>query len=245
MHETRHVHLIVAGRYHDMDYARLELLKLLAETPSVRTVVDGDFHRVGRLPACDLLVTYTCDIAPAAAEVQALHGFLQAGGRWLALHGTNAILRFLDDGRIAASDAHDDYMDVIGTKFLGHPPIGPFRVENAAPDHPLVAGIAPFDIVDELYLFERRGALTPLLTATFSGSIAPFAAADWQDEASPIFYHREVGAGGILYLALGHCRSHYDPSPNGAFIPHPVRCGWDYPVFHELLRRSLRWGMGL
>ncbi len=243
MHAKRHVHLIVAGRYHDMDFARLELLKLLGETPAIRTTVDGDYARVGRLPACDLLVTYTCDVAPAPDQVAALRAFLEAGGRWLALHGTNAVLTFLDDGRIGTSDAHDDFMDVIGTKFLGHPPIGSFRIDNAAPDHPLVAGIEPFEIVDELYLFERRGDLTPLLTADFTGNIAPFAAAEWRDESSPIFYERQIGEGGILYLGLGHCRSHYDPSPSGAFIPHPVRCAWNYPIFYELLRRSLRWGV--
>lgn len=31
------VHLIAAGKYHDIDFARLELLKLLAEIPEIRT----------------------------------------------------------------------------------------------------------------------------------------------------------------------------------------------------------------
>jgi hypothetical protein len=26
------------------------------------------------------------------------------------------------------------------------------------------------------------------------------------------------------------------------FWPHPQRCGWNYPVFYELLRRGIRWG---
>jgi len=36
-------YLVAAGDYHDIDYARLELLKLLAEHPSVRTTVASDY----------------------------------------------------------------------------------------------------------------------------------------------------------------------------------------------------------
>jgi hypothetical protein len=58
-------------------------------------------------------------------------------------------------------------------------------------------------------------------------------------------YLHPIGEGEVLYLSLGHCRSHYDPSPNGAFVTHPLRCAWNYPVYYELLRRALRWGLGL
>ena len=31
-------HVVAAGKYHDIDYARLELLKLLAEHPNIHLV---------------------------------------------------------------------------------------------------------------------------------------------------------------------------------------------------------------
>ena len=37
------VHMVAAGKYHDIDFARLELLKLLAEEPSLRTSVASDY----------------------------------------------------------------------------------------------------------------------------------------------------------------------------------------------------------
>lgn len=241
LHQVAQAHLVVGGDFHDMDFARLELLKLLAEIPSIRTTVASDYSNIGRLAACDFLISYTCNFAPDPDTTAALRRFLERGGRWIALHGVTAVLRFLDDGRIGVADDHDDFMELVGTQFLAHPPIGPFRVEVVAPDHDLVRGIEDFDVIDELYLFDRRAPIEVLLEARFSGSTAPFAADRWQDERSPVLYLREVGQGAVLYCSLGHCRSHYDPSPDGAFIAHPLRCAWDYPVYKELLRRSIRW----
>src|SRR3546814_11179982 len=59
----------------------------------------------------------------------------------------------------------------------------------------------------------------------------------------PVLYLRKLGKGAVLYLTLGHCRGHYDMLPATKFWPHPQRCGWNYPIFHELLRRGIRWGM--
>jgi type 1 glutamine amidotransferase len=242
---VRHAHLIAAGNYHDMDFARLELLKLFAELPSVRTSVASGYGDLEALGNADLLMTYTCDLAPDATGVEALRRFLERGGKWIALHGTNAILDFLGDGRIGVAAGHDGFMDLLGTRFLAHPPIGPFRVEVSGVAHPLTDGLDAFEIVDELYLLEPRGEIETLLHTSFSGSCAPFAAVDWDTKEAPVLYLHRVGQGEVLYLTLGHCRSHYDPSPNGAYIPHMARCAWNYPIYYELLRRALRWGLDL
>src|SRR5689334_20996052 len=130
------VHLIAAGRYHDIDFARLELLKHLAETPELRTTVAMDYGNVARLAECSLLITYTCDLLPDASQVQALTQYLQQGGRWLALHGTNSILRFDKAGRVTTPDDAPEFMTLLGTRFTGHPPIAPFKVHLTKP-HPL------------------------------------------------------------------------------------------------------------
>jgi type 1 glutamine amidotransferase len=240
---AQRVHLVVFGRYHDMDFARLELLKLIAEIPWVRTSTASNYSDLESLAAADLLITYTCDVAPDALQTAALKAFLEHGGRWIALHGTNALLDFVGNGAIGVARRHDDFMDLIGTRFLAHPPIGPFQVEVTDAKHPLTMGLERFEIIDELYLFERRGPIRTLLHAPFTGNCSPFVAAVWEDERSPVLYLHEVGAGTVLYLSLGHCRGHYDPSPNGAYIVHPLRCAWNYPIYYELLRRGLQWGL--
>ena len=43
-HRTVNVYMVAAGKYHDIDYARLELLKLLAEDERIRVEVAADYH---------------------------------------------------------------------------------------------------------------------------------------------------------------------------------------------------------
>lgn len=237
------VHLIAAGKFHDIDFARLELLKLLAEHAEIRTSVSSDYADAARLTAADLLITYTCDLIPDAAETEALQRWLEAGGRWLALHGTNSVLQFAADGKVDTPDVNPAFMALAGSRFGGHPPIAPFKVQVTRNDHPMTTGLRDFRIEDELYLVHRTAALDVLLHTSFQGACPEFRDEQWDDPQVPVLYEHVVGQGRVLYLTLGHCRGHYDLQPVAPFWPHPQRCGWNYPVFYELLRRAIRWGL--
>jgi type 1 glutamine amidotransferase len=237
-------HLIAAGKFHDIDFARLELLTLLAEHPEIRTSVATDYRDVHRIAECDLLITYTCDVVADADETGALTQFLQRGGRWIALHGTNSILRFAEDGRVHSPDEAPQFMALLGTRFAAHPPIEPFKVKVARDDHPITAGLRDFSIEDELYLSRRTAEIDVLMYSSFTGTCPEFVESDWDEAEVPILYERRLGKGSVLYCTLGHCRGHYDLQPVARFFPHPQRCSWNYPVFYEILRRAIRWGMG-
>lgn len=237
------VHLIAAGKYHDIDFARLELLKLLAEIPEIRTSVAMDFGNVARLDEIDLLITYTCDLMPAADEVTALTRFLERGGRWLALHGTNSILRFDEAGKVLTPDDAPDFMALLGTRFTGHPPIEPFKVKVTR-EHELTRGFRNFTTLDELYLCDATADIDILMHSEFAGGhCSDFARGDFPAQDVPILYLRTLGRGAVLYCSLGHCRGHYDLRPLADFWPHVQRCSWDYPEFMEILRRGIRWGV--
>lgn len=236
-------HFVAAGKFHDIDFARLEILKLLAEHPQVRTTVAHDYADTARLAACRFLVTYTCDVMPSAAEAAAIRAWLEGGGRWLALHGTNSILRFTDQG-VATPEERPDVMELLGTQFKAHPPIGPFRVEIADRDDPLTRGIDDFDVVDELYLSKTTAPIRTLAQTRFQGEATGFVDADWPETVVPIVYRRELGRGGIVYNTLGHCRGHWDLPELMPYWEHPERCAWNYPVYYELLRRGLVWAIG-
>jgi type 1 glutamine amidotransferase len=235
-------HLVCGGRWHDMDFARLELLKLLGEHEEVRTRVAEDFRDTAALAAADFLVTYTCDLRVSEAEQDALAEFVAGGRRWLALHGTNSVFEFLRDGRVSAPRTHARLMRTLGSQFIAHPPVGRFRVRNACPEHPLVSGIGDFEVEDELYLCEYHGEIQPLLEARFRGTAPGFEEADWSgDEPRHVMYLHPEGRGEVLYLTLGHCRGRYDMRPLIDVYPRVERCAWESPVFYELLRRGLRW----
>lgn len=233
--------LIAAGKYHDIDFARLELLKLLAEDARIRVRVFEDYSNLEAIRDARFLVTYTCDVVPSVEQQEALRDWVQAGGRWYALHGTNAILRFLSSGEVDAPDWAPLHMATLGSRFIAHPPIAPYRVRNVAPNHPLVAGVAPFETSDELYLSEYQPDLEVLLATEFEGEAPGFTKRDWPRAEHPVFYLRRLGEGAVLYLTLGHCRGHYDMQPVMDYWPSVDRGSWQTPVFHDLLRRGLNW----
>ncbi len=238
-----HAYLICGGKYHDMDYARLELLKHLAEYEDVRTRVGEDYRDTEAVAAADFLVTYTCDVRPSEAEQKVLAEFVSRGGRWFALHGTNAVLDFDGTPPFRTPRSHPVLMETLGSQFLGHPPIAPYTVTPCS-DDPLVAGIEPFEAEDELYLCEYHPPLEPLLETRFVGKAPGFAEEDWpDDEPRWVMYRKPVGEGAVLYLTLGHCRGHYDMRPLIDYYPQVERGAWELPVFHELLRRGLSWAM--
>jgi type 1 glutamine amidotransferase len=233
--------LIAGGRYHDIDFARLELLKLLARDERVRVRVFEDYSNVAAFKEADFIVSYTCDVVPPLEAQEALRKWLERGGRWYALHGTNSILRFLKDGRVDTPRHAPLFMETLGSMFVAHPPIVPFKVTVADAKHPLVAGVEPFETTDEQYLVETYGRLHVMLETEFGGKATGFVEEDWPTTKHPVFYIHELGKGAVLYLTLGHCRGHYDLQPLMDYWPTVDRCAWDLPVFHTLLERGVDW----
>lgn len=132
-------------------------------------------------------------------------------------------------------------MQTLGTMFIAHPPISPYTVTVADPKHPLVEGVKPFQTNDELYLVETYGKLHVLLETEFEGEATGFIEDKWKKAKHPVFYLHPIGSGAVLYLTLGHCRSHYDMQPLMDYYPQVERCAWDLPVFYDLLRRGVAW----
>ncbi|MFN0146974.1 MAG: ThuA domain-containing protein [Dehalococcoidia bacterium] len=234
-------YLVANARYHDTDFARLELLKLLAEDDNVRVRVAESFSDIAAIGAADFLITYTCDVRPAPAEEEALRSFVERGGRWVALHATNALLDFSPAG-ILCPRICDTFMATLGSRFISHPPIQPYQVTVSNPAHPLVAGIEPFEASDELYLCEYSPGVVPLLETRFVGSFeAGYIEHDFPiDEPRLVAYTHPVGLGEVLYLTLGHSCGKYDMQPLREETA-VVRGSWDLPVFYELLRRAIAW----
>ena len=238
--------LIAGGRYHDIDYVRLELLRHLAEHERVRTRVAEDYARIDAIDAAQMLVTYTCDVVPDDAQIAALQRFLARGGRWLALHGTNSVLRFRDDNRVECPPLPPAFVEMLGSQFMAHPPPGRYKVhvaDGAAADHPLIAGIEAFSVEDEHYLQDTLPGNEPLLATRFAGVTSLFVRDAWPDAEHSVMYLRRVGGGEVLYLTLGHARGRYDLRPIADRYPFVERGAWVLPMFHELLRRSIAWAL--
>jgi len=239
--------LVVGGVSHDLDFVRLELLGMLAKWPWLRTSAVVDFEQASTLAANHYLVSYTCDVRPSAAAEAALERFVTDGGRWFALHATNAWLAWTPEG-VASEHRRSPFFTTLGSAFVAHPPMGVFEVEVRAPNSPLLAGIHNFTVDDEeLYLSEFLSEPDEVLLATrFSGDTPGFVVDHWPEQAwHPIMYRRRVGQGEVLYLALGHARGHWDAPHRTPYYPRVERGAWTTPEFRELLRRGLAWAARL
>ncbi len=242
---------VAGGKYHDIDFARLEVLKLLAEHEHLRVTALPDYENTDAIAAASVLVSYTCDVRPSETAQHAIRSWVQGGGRWLALHGTNSALDLSGPNGVEAPRIFPLWADTLGSQFVAHPPIQPYRVEVSTPDHWLVAGINSFETNDELYLSDHAdpSSLQPLLHTIWSGEATGFAEADWSVETRGndrhlVMYQRDLGSGAVLYNTLGHCRGHYDMVPRMAYYPRIERGSWEEPQYYELLRRGIRWALG-
>jgi type 1 glutamine amidotransferase len=243
--------LVCGGKYHDFDFARLRLLELLAEDEHVRVKVAQHFHDLDLITAARFLVSYTCDVRPTEDEQRAIRHWVEGGGRWLALHGTNNALdppAALGEGVFETPPVFPLWVDTLGSQFLSHPSIEPYEVTVAAgaEDDPLITGIGGFKAgADELYLMDVRPGIVPLLETSWTGRTRGFAEAEWfADEPRPVLYRRALGQGEVVYFTLGHCRGHWDmdaPPHNGARYPKIQRGSWEVPQFIEVLRRAIAW----
>lgn len=243
-------YFVAGGLYHDIDFARLEVLKLLAEQPRIKVKVGADFSDIDAICDSDFLITYTCDVIPTEAETARLVDFIQGGKKWYALHGTNSILRFLDplpDGTLQVDCPEENipFMEMLGSQFISHPPIQEYEVLNTDPDHPLVKGIPTFTVDDEMYLCKFHGEYKTLLHCHWSDPVVGFVKDDWikDNDVQPVMYLHPYGKGEVLYNTLGHCRGKYDMQPLIEEYPEPEEGAWKTQEYYELLRRGIAWAM--
>ena len=75
------VTLVAGGMYHDIDFARLELLKLLGEHEEFRVRVQADYEDAEAIAAGSILVSYTCNVRPSVDAQRRIRQWVEEGGR--------------------------------------------------------------------------------------------------------------------------------------------------------------------
>ena len=248
MTETVDVHLVAAGKYHDIDFARLELLKLLAEHEHIRVTVASDYENADQVNNCNFMISYTCDVRPSENAQKFIRKWVEDGGRWMALPGTNSALDMGGPDGVDSPRCFPLWAETLGSQFIAHPPIAPYSVEISDPSNWLVSDLESFETDDELYLCEYHDQenLHTLLHTDWNGEARGFVESDWTNDEKRrlVMYLRPLGDGCVLYNTLGHCRGHYDMRPLTDYYPKIERCSWEIPQYYELLKRGIRWGMG-
>jgi len=240
------VAMVVGGRWHDVDFARRELLALVGAHDAARTTVHSDFADVARIADADAVIAYTCDVRPNADEAEALRSMVADGGRLLALHATNSAIDPPEpDGprMFRTPDAMPGFSALLGNRFLAHPKIAEFRIEPTGVAHALVDGVESFTTTDEIHVSELSDDLRVLLDVEYSGPTPGFET-DHGEGRHPVLFTRPEGHGQITYFTLGHCRGRFDVVDLGIDDLGGVdRVAWESPEYREVLGRCVDWAV--
>jgi hypothetical protein len=128
----------------------------------------------------------------------------EAGAMSLSPRGQDGLVEHLARGRgilamHTAAISFDDWPEwgeIVGARWnwhqSSHPPPRPSVVHVRAGAHPIVAGVADFEVVDEIYSFLDYHDVDPLMTSPRRGI------------EQPLLWARAVGGGRVVYDALGH-----------------------------------------
>jgi hypothetical protein len=141
---------------------------------------------------------------------KAVRSFVEGGGGALFMHNVTNVSLF-----------NDDFRDVMGGAYQGHPNTRPFRVKITNHDHPITRGVKDFTVTDEQHYMEYQKDPKYLLMQSVNENGLTFrdlgatAAAGWA---------YDYGKGRVCYLAPGHL----------------ITAMWN-PEYEKIQQNAVRW----
>ena len=120
----------------------------------------------------------------------AVKEFVENGGTALLYHNVTNVALY-----------NDDFRDVLGAAYQGHPPTRPFKVRILNPDHPITEGVRDFIVTDEQHYMEYDKDPSYLLMESVNEEGLEFR--DLGNTA-PAGWAYDYGDGRVCYLSPGH-----------------------------------------
>jgi putative membrane-bound dehydrogenase-like protein len=164
----------------------------------------------GTLAQYDGLVLYANTDRITPEEEKALLDYVEGGKGFIPLHCASFCFR-----------NSDKFVDLVGAQFQRHGG-EVFRVENAAPDHPIMKGYGGFESWDETYIHTKHNEKNrTVLEYRVQGGQAR------GRDKEPWTWVRTQGKGRVFYTAWGHDQRTFG-----------------HPGFQNLVERGIRWACG-
>jgi type 1 glutamine amidotransferase len=155
---------------------------LTQEGYSVTITEDMDYLLPENLKKYDAIIDYTTHQLTTESQAESLLTRIRQNSIvYMGIHGAST--SYYDSERI---------LEMIGARFVKHPPIRKIKVIVEEIDHPFMKGVSNFTIRDELYLQEYFPPFQILLSTQFKRQNIPLA------------WIKPYGNGIVFYLALGH-----------------------------------------
>ncbi len=207
--------LLLGGHYHDFSGFEAFIRELL-EPYGFGVTATYDPADLLALDKFDVVVLYTCHVEPpdnpedglqytpgiSNDETDSLAAWVRAGGGLVAAHSATTI-----------RPDNENLQRLLGGRFLSHPPRFPFTVYPMQRRHPVLSGVGPFTVVDELYTQEYS-------------DVDVHAVAIDRGAAHPMVWTRADGQGRVVHVAPGH----------DAAV-------WACRAYRKLMRRAVDWSL--
>ena len=170
--------------------------------PSTYTEDPADLN-AAKLAQFDALMIYANHTTITPDQEKALLDYVEGGKAFLPIHAASFCFQ--------NSPA---YIALVGAQFQKHG-TGEFTAEIVKPDHPVMAGLQPFQVWDETYVHTKHNSDRTVLMERV-------------DDAGrePWTWVRTQGKGRVFYTAYGHDER-----------------VWGHPMFHKLILNAIRWAV--
>jgi len=209
--------LLVTGiEYHNWRQTAPVIAEQLRKDPrmEVRVIEDPYFLDSAALSAYDVIFLHFMNWeapSPGPAARENLKKTIEGGKGLVLVHFACGAWQDWPEFKQLAGRVWDP-------KLRGHDPHGQFRVEIAMPEHPIMKGLGPFEIVDELYT---------CLTGDRPVDVLATAKSKVDGKTYPMAFSFEFGKGRVFHCVLGH-------------DAQALRT----PAAGELFRRGTAWAAG-
>jgi len=157
---------------------------ILKETSQFSLDVTNDRNKLCDLSKYDAVALYISSGDLSLEQEEGITSYVRKGGGLLAIHTANAGLA-----------QYSKYIEMIGTEFVGHDPLGHFEVEVDPDSEDILPRLSrKFMVEDECY---NMAIKTEAPLRWFQYGL-------WKLEKKPLGYVRTYGDGKLFYTALGH-----------------------------------------
>lgn len=195
---------ITSPPWHPLEPARAALEEILGDAFELTST--EDYEEFARLDQANfkLCISYTdCwDRELTAAQTAGLLRYVAGGGGLLVIHTGISIQQ------------NYELLQMVGGKFVEHPPIQPLQYYGTVDGHPLLDGVESFTVEEEPYVFE----FDPYTKRNV------FMEYEFEGKRYPAAWEHAYGLGKVVYLQPGHQASSFEP-----------------PAFRRLIQNAAHW----
>ena len=201
--------LLLGGANHPSEACGRILADFLTTTAGCEVVATADAKTLTGLGGFDAVVLYCNAGLFTPAQERGLVSFVEGGGGLVGLHHCTSVM---------GKKNNDAYLDMLGTRLIGHGHFADFTVEHTDAADAIVPRVAKsFVIADELYKLQK----------VTKKQLRPFQYGLWEFERVMLGYTRSFGKGRVLYSALGHDER-----------------AFSHPEFQDLVFKAVRYVTG-